>query len=306
MKKIGITGGTGFVGRHLTALLIRNGYEVVVFTTGAANKRRKQHIVYSHWDPDKGHCDVDVLKKVDAIVHLAGAGIADKRWRERRKAEIVSSRVKSTEFLVAMLNAHATSCKALIAASAIGIYGPDSHYSSLFIETDPPFNDFLGSTCKAWEAASEPLAANIRRVVLRFGIVLGKGGGAMQQFLNPMRMGVMPILGSGGQMVSWIEIHDLVRMIQYAIEHENVSGVYNAVAPGHVSHRQLMRTIAEEIGGVKIPVHVPSALLKILLGEMSTEVLKSCAVSADKIINAGFVFDHPDILSGIRAILKPK
>lgn len=128
----------------------------------------------------------------------------------------------------------------------------------------------------------------------------------MQQFLNPMRMGVMPILGSGGQMVSWIEIHDLVRMIQYAIEHENVSGVYNAVAPGHVSHRQLMRTIAEEIGGVKIPVHVPSALLKILLGEMSTEVLKSCAVSADKIINAGFVFDHPDILSGIRAILKPK
>ena len=184
MKKIGITGGTGFVGRHLTALLIRNGYEVVIFTTGAANKRRKQHIAYSHWDPGKRDCDINMLKSIDAVVHLAGAGIADKRWREKRKEEIISSRVKSTEFLVSMLNAHAASCKTLIAASATGIYGPDSHYSSLFTETDPPFNDFLGSTCKAWEAASEPISEQIRRVVLRFGIVLGKGGGAMQGSLT--------------------------------------------------------------------------------------------------------------------------
>jgi len=304
MKKIGITGGTGFVGRHLTALLIRNGYEVVVFTTGGIKKRKKQHISYSHWDPDKEECDVDIIKNIDTVVHLAGAGLADRRWKEQRKKEIISSRVKSTAFLVSVLNAHGISCKTLIAASAIGFYGPDSHYSSLFMEADPPFNDFLGNACKEWEAASESLSANIRRVVLRFGIVLGKGGGAMLQFTNPMSMGVMPILGSGGQVVSWIGIHDLVRLIQFTIEHDELSGIYNAVAPGHISHRQMMHTIAAEMGGVKIPVHVPSVLLKILLGEMSTEVLKSCTVSADKIINAGFVFDHPDIVSAVKAILK--
>ena len=302
MKKIGITGGTGFVGRHLTALLIRNGYEVVVFTTGIPKKRKKQHVSYSHWDPEAGVCDIDVIKTLEAVVHLAGAGIADKRWKEKRKKEIISSRVKSTEFLVAMLNAHGAKCQVFIGASAIGFYGPDSHYSSLFTETAPAYNDFLGETCRKWEAASEKISGNIRRVVLRFGIVIGKGGGALQQLTNPMSFGVLPILGSGGQVVSWISAHDLARLIMFALLHEEVAGIYNAVAPGHVSHRQMMHTIAAVKGGVKIPFHVPSALLKILLGEMSTEVLKSCTVSADKIINAGFTFDHPDIESAVRAI----
>ena len=141
--------------------------------------------------------------------------------------------------------------------------------------------------------------------MLRFGIVLSKDGGAFQQFENPMSMGVLPILGSGGQVISWIEMHDLVRLILFAIEHEEMTGIYNAVAPGHVSSRKLMHTIAAEKGGIKIPFHVPSALLKILLGEMSIEVLKSCTVSAEKIINTGFVFEHPDIEGAVKAILKP-
>ncbi len=302
MKTIGITGGTGFIGRHLTALLIRSGYEVVVFTTRVARKRKKKHITYSHWNPERGTCDNIALKNIDAMVHLAGEGIADKRWTEQRKKEIVDSRVRSTEFLVSTLNEHATNCKTLITASATGFYGPDSHYSSLFTEAAPAYNDFLGETCRKWEAASENISGNIRRVVLRFGIVIGKGGGALPQLTNPMSFGVLPILGSGGQVVSWISAHDLVRLIMFALLHEEVSGIYNAVAPGHVSHRQMMHTIAEVKGGIKIPFHVPSALLKILLGEMSTEVLKSCTVSADKIINAGFTFDHPDIESAIRSI----
>ena len=306
MKKIGITGGTGFIGRNLTALLIRKGYEVVIFTTGKIKHRGKQHISYTYWDPSEEIIDIDVLSNIDAMVHLAGAGIADRRWKDKRKKEIVESRVKTTAFLVKMLDAHGASCKTLIAASATGFYGPDSHYSSLFAETAPPFNDFLGETCRQWEAASEQISDTIRRVVLRFGIVLSKGGGAFQQFVNPMSFGVLPILGSGGQVVSWIEMHDLVRLILFAIEHDTVSGIYNAVAPGHVSNRQLMHTIAAEKAGIKIPFHVPSGLLKVLLGEMSTEVLKSCTVSADKIINAGFVFDHPDINSAVKAILKPR
>ena len=135
--------------------------------------------------------------------------------------------------------------------------------------------------------------------------MLGKGSGAFPQLSGPMVYGVAPILGSGGQVVSWIEIHDLVRLILFTIEHPEVKGIYNAVAPGHVSHRELMHIIASMKRGTRIPLHVPSALLKILLGEMSTEVLKSCTVSADKIVGAGFVFDHPDIASAVRAILRP-
>jgi hypothetical protein len=305
MKKVGITGGTGFIGRHLTALLIRNGYEVVVFTTGVAKRRQKQHISYAHWNPENGACDLAAIKSVDIMVNLAGEGIADRRWNAKRKKEIKNSRVKSTSFLVAHLNAYAPNCKALITASATGYYGADNHYSDSYTETAPAATDFLAETCRQWEEASEKLNNNIRRVVLRFGIVLGKGSGAFPQLSGPMVYGFAPILGSGGQVVSWIEIHDLVRLILFAIEHPEVAGIYNAVAPGHVSHRELMHTIASMKKGTRIPIHVPSALLKILLGEMSTEVLKSCTVSADKIVAAGFVFDHPDIVSAVNAILRP-
>ena len=304
MKTIGITGGTGFIGRHLTAHLIRQGYQVVVFTTRVAKKRAKQHITYSHWDPVRGTCDIIPLEQIDAMVNLAGVGIADKRWRKKQKEAIVDSRVNSTQFLTDTINTYAPSCKTLVTASATGFYGPDSHYSSSFTEEAPAYNDFLGNTCRRWEHASEHIDPAKRRVVLRFGIVLSKDGGAFQQLANPVSYGVLPILGSGGQVVSWIEMHDLVRLILYAIEHPQVEGIYNAVAPGHVSHRQMMRVIGEEKGGFKIPFHVPSALLKVLLGEVSVEVLKSCTASADKILATGFTFDHPDIENAIRTIMK--
>ncbi len=305
MKKVGITGGTGFIGRHLTALLIRKGYEVVVFTTGVAKRRKKQHISYAHWNPGNGACDLAAVKSVDIMVNLAGEGIADRRWTEKRKREIRDSRVKGTSFLVAHMNAYAPNCKALITASATGFYGADNHYSDSFTEDAPAATDFLGETCRLWEAASEKLNSDIRRVVLRFGIVLGKGSGAFPQLAGPMVYGISPILGSGGQVVSWIEVHDLARLILFAIEHTEIAGIYNAVAPGHVSHRQLIQTITSMKHGVRIPVHVPSALLKILLGEMSTEVLKSCTVSADKIVAAGFVFEHPDVEGAVKAIVHP-
>ena len=305
MKKVGITGGTGFIGRHLTALLIRKGYEVVVFTTGVAKRRKKQHISYAHWNPENGACDLAAIKSVDIMVNLAGEGIAEHRWSERRKKAIRDSRVRSTSFLVAHLNAYAPNCKALITASATGFYGADNHYSEPFTETAPAATDFLGETCRQWEEASEKLNNNMRRVVLRFGIVLGKGNGAFPQLSNPMVYGISPILGSGGQMVSWIEVHDLVRLMLFAIEHVELAGIYNAVAPEHIPHRQLMNTIASVKHGIRIPVHVPSVLLKILLGEMSTEVLKSCTVSADKVLATGFVFDHPDIEGAVKSILRP-
>ncbi len=306
MSTIGITGGTGFVGTHLTSLLVSKGHKVVIFTRHLPKATSKPPITYAHWDEDKGACDINGLKQLDAVVHLAGAGIADKRLTDKRKKEIVDSRVKGTEFLISKLKDYAPSCRTIVAASATGYYGADIQGAASFTENAPPANDFLADTCKQWEAASHKASAFLRTTILRFGIVLGKESGAFPQLAGPTSLGVVPVLGSGTQVVSWIAIDDLARLILFALEQESVSGTYNAVSPNPVTHRELMKTIAKVKGGIKIPVPVPAFLLKIALGELSEEVLKSCTVSAEKILKTGFKFTYPDITNAVTAILKEK
>jgi uncharacterized protein len=303
MKAIGIAGGSGFIGSALTSLLVNKGYEVVIFTRNKRAKSREPAISYCHWDAENEIYNGKFLKKLYAMVNLAGAGIADKRWKKKRKQEISGSRIKGTDFLIAELKAHAPLCKTFLSASAIGFYGPDMGLHTPFTETASHYDDFLGNICMQWEQSAQKGQEFARTVILRFGIVLGKESGAFAQLAKPMSFGIMPTLGSGGQAVSWIEITDLARLILFALEHEEMQGIYNAVAPCPVTHHELMKTIATGMGGIKIPVHVPSVLLKILLGEMSTEVLKSCTVSAQKIMDAGFTFNHTDITSAIKAIL---
>lgn len=304
MKVIGITGGTGLVGKHLTSLLTDKGYEVVIFTRSVASKKTRPHITYAHWNPESGACDINALKTLDAVVHLAGEGIADKRWTAKRKKDIVESRVNGTSFLVAQLKAHAINCKTLISASATGYYGPDKQPPTPFTETSPVAPDFLGDTCLQWETAALSANTFLRTVILRFGIVLGKERGAFAEFAKPISFGIVPIIGSGNQIVSWIEVGDLSRLIHFAIEQEKVDGIYNAVAPNPVTNKELVKTIAHVKGGIKIPAPAPAFFLKLLLGEMSIEILKSCMVSADKITNAGFTFNHPDISGAVKAILR--
>lgn len=306
MKTIGITGGTGMVGTHLTSLLLNKGYEVIIFTRRVPLAAAPKGLSYAHWDETKKECDNIALRRLDAIVHLAGAGIADKRWKPQRKKEIRDSRVKGTEFLVCKLQEHGENCKTFISASAMGYYGPSKSGHPPFIETDAPYDDFLGSVCREWEAESQKATSFARTIILRFGIVLGKESGAFPQYNMPLSLGVIPILGYGTQIVSWIEANDLARLIFFALQHKDINGVYNAVAPNPVSQRALTKTIADVKGGIKIPLSVPPFLLSILLGEMSTEVLKSCHVSGEKITTAGFRFNHPDIESAVKSILKPQ
>jgi uncharacterized protein (TIGR01777 family) len=298
MKTIGITGGTGFVGRHLTSLLASKGYRVVIFTR-SAGRQASGLISYARWDPKMKICESSELNQLDGVIHLAGEAIAEKRLTENRKKEIIESRINSTEFLLGQLEKYAPNCKTFIAASATGFYGPDRPGSGPFDEEAPPFTDFLADTCKQWEDATSKAGARYRTAIIRIGIVLGKEGGAFPKLSQPLSLGVMPVLGSGTQMVSWIDVDDLAKMFLFALENENIRGVYNGTAPAPVSHRELMQTIAKAKGGWKIPVPVPSFLLKIMVGEMSEEVLKSCTVSAQKIKNAGFVFDFPDIKEAI-------
>lgn len=303
MTTVGITGGTGFVGGHLTRLLVSKGYKVVIFTRDAKNKRGDANVSYARWDADQQACDADALQKLDAMVHLAGAGVADKRLTESRKKEIVDSRVKATNFLLEQMKTHAKKCTAFIAASATGFYGADAPGGAPFTEDAKPCGDFLGETCRQWEAATGKAAASMRTCILRIGIVLGNEGGAFPQFVQPMAFGALPILGSGKQIVSWIAVTDLAGLIVYALENNQMSGIYNAVAPAPVSHKALMQTISRIKGGFRIQAHVPAFILKIALGELSEEVLKSCNVSASKTLSAGYRYQYPDLESTVKALL---
>jgi uncharacterized protein (TIGR01777 family) len=302
MKTIGITGGAGFVGKRLTTLLLSLGYEVVVFTRNNTLTNTHKGLTFAHWDPNHEQCDTDALRRLDAIVHLAGAGIADKRWTKERKKEIVHSRVHGTGFLASQLSNHAPDCKTFVAASAIGYYGPDLNMNAPFNESDPPATGFICDTCVKWEAAAQK-AAHMRTVILRIGIVLGKESGAFPRLAQPLSSGIMPILGTGNQVVSWIAVDDLTRLMVAALENEELSGVYNAVAPNPVSHLQLMQAIAKAKGGLKIPVPAPSFILKLILGEMADEILKSCTVSAQKTLSTGFTFTYPEIKSAVEALV---
>jgi uncharacterized protein (TIGR01777 family) len=308
MATVLISGGTGLIGTALADSLLRRGYQVIILTRQPKQEAGNEAgAAYAVWDTEKQHIDSEAIRTADYIVNLAGAGVAEKRWTKKRKKEILDSRVKSGTLLVKALGETANQVKAVISMSAIGWYGPDAARleQKSFKEDDPPHPDFLGKTCQAWEQSILPVAAvhQKRLVVLRTGIVLANEGGALQEFKKPLKFGTAAILGSGNQIISWIHIDDLVRMIIYAIETETVKGVFNAVAPHPVSNKELTLTLArEKKGRFFIPVYVPAFLLRWILGEMSVEVLKSATVSCEKIRQAGFTFLYPSITAAIRQL----
>ena len=294
MQTVLITGGTGMVGQSLTNLLIDQGYKVIVLTRQKKQSSRL-HFSYAQWDVSKQWIDPTAIAEADFIIHLAGEGVADKRWTASRKKAILDSRVDTSRLIVKSLKDNPNKVKAIVAASAIGWYGPDNDKSIAtgFVETDAVDPSFLGDTCRQWEESMHPVKElGIRLVTIRIGIVFNKKGGALAEFIKPARLGVVAILGDGKQIVSWIHQQDLNRMMLFAIEQDQVTGVYNAVAPDPVDNATLTKAIAQRFHKWAIPFKVPSFMLKIMLGEMSVEILKSAKVSATKIIAAGFTFNY--------------
>lgn len=302
MATICITGGSGLVGKALTAYLSAKGHAIIILGRSAKSNSNNS-VTYKQWDPASGTIDSDAIAKSDYIFHLAGAGVAEKRWTAKRKEEIRKSRMDGSALLVKSLTEIPNKVQAVISASAIGWYGPDQ--SKAFIESDPPYNDFLGNTCVNWENSIEPVSALGKRLVkLRTGIVLSNDGGAFVEFKKTLKFGLASILGTGKQIVSWIHILDLVRLYEYAMENHQLSGVFNAVAPTPVSNKDLTITIAKKMrGAAYIMVPVPSFVLKVVLGEMSIEVLKSATVSAAKIQQTGFQFSFPTIEAAVNELI---
>lgn len=308
MQTILITGGTGLIGSALTSMLIREGYKVIVLTRKP--KPPVENLRYALWDVDKQSIDRNAIEEADHIVHLAGANVADKRWTARRKKEILQSRTKSGALLVQALKDHSNKVQSVISASAIGWYGPDPSIPNThpFTEDHDAANDFLGATCRAWEDSIRPVQDLGKRLVfLRTGIVLSMEGGALKEFASPIKYGLATILGSGRQIISWIHIEDLCRMYLRAIRDKTMHGAYNGVAPTPVSNKDLVLQLARDSRGkIHLPVHVPAFALKLRLGEMSVEILKSATVSSRKIEATGFQFLYPSIKSAMHDLVKPK
>ena len=304
MATVLITGGTGMVGKHLTELLVVKGYEVIILSRKKVIARRHASISYATWDVDKQTIDKAAIEKADYIIHLAGANVTEKRWSESRKKDLVNSRTLSSKLLVTALSTIPNKVKAVVSASAIGWYGPDTDTSLQkgFNEDSPADNAFLGETCRLWEESIEPVSSlGIRLVKLRIGIVISKMGGALPEFMKPLKWGIAAILGNGNQVISWIHHEDLCRMFVFALENELLKGSYNAVSSCPVSNKELTICLAKLIKGTYfIPINVPTFVLKLMLGEMSIEVLKSATVNNYKIKNAGFTFQFPQIEAALK------
>lgn len=298
-KKILITGATGLVGTRLTELLKTQGHQIVCLT----RKRKEQVVGIFEWDIVQGTIDTGCLAGVDTIVHLAGAGIADKPWTSDRKKEILESRIKSTQLLFELLQNTSHQVRTVVAASAIGYYGFAGE-ERIFDEESSPGNDFLADVVKQWEAAIDRIAAlHIRVVKLRIGIVFSEKGGALAAMVKPIKWGLAAPLGSGDQYLSWIHLDDLCRMFVHAIDREDMNGAYNAVALQPVTNKALTQAIAKVLKRPLWLPAVPGFVLQWMLGEMAGLVLNGSQVSARKIVQTGFSFSYPGLQEALQNLL---
>lgn len=297
-KKILITGASGLVGSRLTEMLLQKGYEV-----SHLGRTKKDGAVKSYvWNVEKGEFDEQALVGIDTIVHLAGAGVADKRWNEDRKREILESRTKSSALLYETLKKGNHSVKAVVSASAIGYYGFCLD-ERIFHEDSKPSTDYLAQVTKQWEESVDKITSlNLRVAKLRIGIVLSDKGGALVEMAKPVRLGVGAALGTGKQYFSWIHIDDLCAMFIKAAEDDQMQGTYNAVCDW-ITNKAITTLIAKVLNKPLWLPPIPGFVMKLIVGEMAVIVVNGSKVSSEKIRETGFSFQHADLEKALLHLL---
>lgn len=309
MVKIAIAGATGFIGTRLVETLNTQSFSLLVLSRDPKRARRvfpqtafKNLEIVGYAPTESGQWQ-SAIAGCEAVVNLAGAGIADRRWTPERKQEIRDSRVLVTQNLVEAIARAEPKPRLLVNASAVGYYGTSE--TAEFDESSPPGSDFLASVCQEWEAAAREVeAAGVRLVVPRLGIVLGEGG-AIAKMLTPFKLFAGGPLGSGQQWFSWIHRDDVTGIIERAIDDSQLSGVYNACAPNPVRVETLCQTLGEVMNRPSwLPV--PELALELLLGDGAKAVLEGQNVQPKRLQALGFEFRYPQLAPALEAIVRER
>ncbi len=303
MKKIVITGATGLIGRELCKELSLHGDELTIFSTNVEKAKAilpfaKEVVEWKNYDKDYSV----YLEGKDAVIHLAGASVAGKRWTPSYKKEIYDSRINTTRNLVSSIDKCKQKPEVFISASAIGFYGDRG--DSILTETSSVGKDFLSNVCDDWEKASERIEMlNVRRVIIRTGIVLSIDDGALKKILLPFQLFVGGPLGNGKQWFSWIHLADIISLYLFLLDKKSQKGIFNAVSPQPVQ----MKTFAKRLGKV---LHkpslfpVPKFVLKLVMGESASAILASQKIKPEALLNAGYKFKFDDLESALINLLK--
>ena len=297
MAKILVTGGTGLIGNALVPLLLKSGHEVVLLSRNPSNNKVPTY----QWDIDSMTIDHKAFTGIDSIIHLAGAGIADKPWTKARKQEIIDSRVKSAELLKNTCEELGLKLKSFISASAIGWY-PLIISDKEFTEEDDPGKGYLSEVCKLWEESADSfdgVAEHIAKV--RIGLVLCKQGGALPQMSLPVKLYVGSPIGNGKQAMPWIHVKDISRVFIHILENK-LSGVYNGVGPENATNEEFMQTIADVLDRPMILPKVPEFIIKLLFGGKADLITKGVKVSSKKLKASDFTYNYPTLNTALTDI----
>jgi uncharacterized protein (TIGR01777 family) len=296
--RIAITGASGLIGKALVSSFIADGAEVIQLVRKPVSNQSEMR-----WDPMQGVENPAALEGLDAVVHLAGAGVGDKRWSNEYKKQIRDSRILGTQTIAAAVAKLNQKPKVLISASAIGWYGDTGNVK--VDETAPSATGFLPEVVRDWERSADAAReAGIRVVHPRTGLVLSRDGGALAKLIPLFKFGLGSPLGSGNQYWSFISLSDEVKAIKYLIGKSEISGPVNLTAPTPVTNTEVSRTLAKLLHRPMLPIGVPSLAMKLALGEFSQEVLGSSRVIPAVLQRNGFGFDHPTITQALKSALE--
>lgn len=292
-QRIAITGASGLIGSALVGFLKSEGHTVQRLVRRAPVSPEE-----IQWDPKTGYVDIEALRGVDAIIHLAGAGVGDKRWTRKYKAEILNSRLLGTTAIAKA--AAEVKPQVFISASAIGWYGESGNRA--VVESDRSGDDFLAAVCREWEGAADLAGAEVRTVKIRTGLVLDPTGGALGKMLPLFRFGLGGKLGSGKQWWSWITLHDLIRAINFLLHNNSISGPVNLTSPNQVTNQEFTAALARALHRPAL-FPAPAIALKLALGGFSSEILGSKKVVPQALTDAGFEWEYPHITTALSALV---
>lgn len=296
-----ITGGTGFIGRPLVHRLLDDGHDVVVLSRQSAQDVRSQ--LSARVRTVSSLAAINPSTSFDAVINLAGEGVLDKRWSPARKKVLLDSRVGVTSELVDLIERMENKPGCLISSSAVGVYGFAHGASELLDESSEVGSGFAATLCNRWEqAARRAESMGVRTCLVRIGVVLHPDGGALQKMLPPFRLGLGGPIGDGQQTMAWIHMEDMISILLFLANHQEASGVFNAVAPGAVNNKAFARALGRAVHRPAL-IPVPKCALELMMGESAQLLTEGAPVLPGRLKEAGFSFAYPDINEALASLL---